>query len=149
MKSIKLKNDNYFDSSAIMHNRKNLKTEIENLKQVVLYNNSSGTNGNLTLSESCENFSYIEVFYQYGGTETFTNYDSTKIFSPNNKQINLSIVLAGSGGTNIQFKTSVYKISGKNMTLSNWYGDGTVNNNAATGVSKIAVIRIVRVIGYK
>ena len=123
--------------------------DLSSVTPVVLYNNTSGTTGNVTLSQSAANFSYLEIFYQYGGTDTYANYDSTKIFSPNNKQVNLTVVMAGSAGTNIQFKTSIYKISGTNMTLSNWYGDGQVNNNSNTSVSKNATIRVVRVLGYK
>ena len=115
----------------------------------VLYNDATGTTGTVTLSKSAANYNYLEIFYQVGGTEAYANYDSTRIFSPNNKQVNLTITLAGAAGNNIQFKTSVYKISGTSMTLSNWYAEGAVNNNAATRVSKNAEIRVVRVLGYK
>ena len=40
-------------------------------------------------------------------------------------------------------------INGTNMTLSNWYGNGNIANNAVSAVSKTAAIRIVRVVGYR
>jgi hypothetical protein len=116
---------------------------------VVLYNDATGTTGDLQLNETAANFSYIEIFYQYGGTAAFTSYNNTKVYSPNNKQACLSILLAGSAGTNMQVKTAIYSISGTSMTLSNWYGEGQINNSASSSTAKNAVIKVVRVEGYR
>lgn len=53
-KSIKLKNNNYWDSSSIVHNQKTLNT-ILNLKDVVLlYSNEEGLVANPSASFSCK-----------------------------------------------------------------------------------------------
>lgn len=57
-KSIKLENEIYLDSSGISHNRKRLS---EILNSTVLYENSSGTNGNISCSENISNFKYLNI----------------------------------------------------------------------------------------
>lgn len=55
---------------------------------VSLFDNSSGTSGNITLSESAANFDYIEIFF-YAANDRFRS--SVKIYSPNGKRASLQV----------------------------------------------------------
>lgn len=63
----------------------------EHFSGVELYNNTSGTNGNVTLSDSADNYNYIEIFF---GNSSKTKNDSTKVskglYSTTLKIINIS-----------------------------------------------------------
>lgn len=52
---------------------------------VSLFDNSSGTTGTVPLSESAANFSYLEVFFNYGER------DSIKIENPDGKSFTMTI----------------------------------------------------------
>ena len=102
-----------------------------------LYDNSSGTNGTVTLSETSANFSYIEIISQRGSNY----YSSGKIASPNGKTVNL---------TTSAFNTYVYLyskqvvISGTSITVGSaryWNKNGDTNTDDSN--------KIIKVIGYR
>lgn len=65
-KSIKLNNETYIDSSGVIHEKQTLDVildELEELKPTILYNNSNGSTGNITLNESINNFSAFCIFF--------------------------------------------------------------------------------------
>ena len=79
---------------------------------VLLYYNTSGSNGTITLNESVENFSYIEIFYcdnkgKSGGC--------FKLFDPHGKTICLSEIGA-STSTVTYIRRTTYTISGNTIT---------------------------------
>ncbi|MBR4723484.1 MAG: hypothetical protein IK072_01960, partial [Clostridia bacterium] len=54
----------------------------------VLYYNASGTNGTITLSEACENFQYIEIYFSGSAKASVKFYvDSEKTVDLNNYNI--------------------------------------------------------------
>lgn len=63
----------------------NIENAINNQAPVVLYNNSNGTTGTVTLSETSANFRMLEIFYSKGSIV----YQSVKVFSPNGKTVSL------------------------------------------------------------
>jgi hypothetical protein len=86
-KSIKLKDNNYIDSSGITHNRISLNNILNSLIPVVLYNNTAGTNGSITLAETAANFKYIDIFFR----DTSQNNDSyVRVYNPNGKRVQIS-----------------------------------------------------------
>lgn len=62
------------------------------LKPTSLYENSSGTNGTVTLSQTAANFVYLEIFYFDMNNGVIT---STKIWSPNGKAVSLEVTTKG------------------------------------------------------
>ena len=56
-------------------------SQVVNLLPVQLYNNTSGTTGTVTLSQSAANFTRLRVFFTTGNA----GYGSTEIWSPNGK----------------------------------------------------------------
>ena len=83
----------------------NLNNNFNELKPYVLYSNSTGSAGEITLSDSAENYSYIEVYGAASNTYTFQ-----KIKNPNNKKFNINLSYPQS---NLMIMLlSVYSITG-------------------------------------
>lgn len=110
-------------------------------KPVVLYNNSTGTTGTVTLSETSANFSTIKIFYRSSGG----GYNSVEIFEPNGKQVYL--ITNAVNPLVSYYQNKLVEINGISITNINYnqnaVGTGSVsssndNNN-----------RIIRVVGYK
>jgi hypothetical protein len=108
-----------------------------------LYNNSTGTNGTVTLSETVANFAYIEIFYKDQSSPS--EYSSVKIYSPNNKRANLLISTSNSELNGFWHKQKTVSISG--TSISNlWNCEWDSNNNVLQNYN---LIYIVRVDGYR
>lgn len=73
-----------------------------------LYDNATGTTGNVTLSETCANFDFIEIFYKKLNTDMCLY---TCVYSPNNKQPILYCVFSGTSGFALGVNTETIKIS--------------------------------------
>lgn len=112
-----------------------------------LYDNSSGTTGTVTLSESATNFTYIEIFYK---NTQYNYYNSMKIFSANGKICNLNTIHVFSNSGTAAIDSRKVKISGTSINNESGTDDdyGSLNtwNNS---ISKSNRISIVKVIGYR
>ena len=106
----------------------------------VLYNNSTGTYGNLTLSESAANFDYLEVYVAAG-----SRYSSTKVCDPNGKTVEVHI--HGGNSTNDWLFYGNWTVNGTamNCTINNTYShsDGAYTPNNTNEV------KIIKVVGYR
>lgn len=60
----------------------NIENAINELKPVVLYNNATGTTGNVTLSATTANFAYLDIFLAKEDWEYFI-----RVHSPNGKTV--------------------------------------------------------------
>ena len=124
--------------------------ELAGNKPVVLYDNASGTNGNITLSESAAKFDYIEIF---GGKldNGYGGYTSVKVMNPNGKKFTMSqmnYISADSGY--IQVVGYMARING--TTIEREFGgyfavDGT--NSIINYDANDKKFLIYRVIGYR
>ena len=111
------------------------------LKPSSLYDNSSGTTGTITLSETSANFAYLEIFY--GKSEI--GISSVKVYSPNGKKVCFS---------QSQYINATYqviskkgKISGTSITFSD---KGFMNRSmSALNVNAEDTILVYKVIGYR
>ena len=123
--------------------KKITKQGLEILAQKVLYENASGSNSNITLSDSAANYEYLEIFFR----DNDNNYNSVKVCSPNGKNVTL-ISQYNNGSNTIWFKIAICLISGNTMSLGNSVEVKLINNSSA-GIWKDNNIYITRVIGYK
>ena len=114
------------------------------LVPVSLYDNSSGTTGTVTLSETSANFNYLEVFYCDNNNRQF---QSKKILDPNNKSITLSAIEPSSDGKSLPTRASKYTISGATITYN--FATYGVIWSGGTNLEQTAYIKIVKVLGYK
>ena len=112
-----------------------------------LYENTSGSNGTITLSESVANFTYIEIFYfnkEYG------TYSSVQVYSPNNKKVNLHTSNVFSGDKTAMIDSRKIKISGTSISneegTNNDYGSLNTWNNSISAYNRMYITKI---IGYR
>ena len=104
-----------------------------------LYDNSSGTTGTITLSESAANFNSIDIIYN--------NNCTSRVYSPNNKNVALFDMGADVYST-IYFNQNTINISGNTITVT-----GNLMAYASNGTTMTTqqsnTINIKKIIGYK
>lgn len=126
-------------------------------KPVVLYNPEDATDGNVTLSDSAANYSYLEIFYR--NNLMFNDHylrNSVKISSPNERSIVATITEPDVDGSRIKIKTASYFINGTQIIKENSVyaiiksGETTVYTGKVNDqVSTNNQILIYKVLGYK
>lgn len=110
-------------------------------KPISLYNNSSGTTGTVTLSQSVANFTYIEVYYK----DDWNYCGMTKVYSANGKTALLvSNRISSSDGAFI--KSRNVKLSGTQI-ITEYNGNWASWNNSVSDTK--TYISIYKVNGYK
>lgn len=121
---------------SVVNNNAN---ELINLQAVELF--SGTTADTVTLSDSAENYSYLEIFF-----EGANNFSSVKVFEPNNKNVYL---ISGwlNNNTNGNIKIANVNISGISITKINYSAISYSANSIATNEENGITIR--KVIGYK
>ena len=107
----------------------------------VLYNNASGTAGAVTLADSAENYTYLEIFYRSSGDNAC---GSVKVFSPNNKLVHLGAIHYIADYDYAKF--ALVSVSGSMITFSQNY-QITLKSNGSVYSAKNAIF-ITRVVGY-
>ena len=119
-------------------------------KPKTLYNNSSGTTGTVTLSETAANFNYLEVFYCDNNSK---EHRSIKIANPNGKTITLDTIEPYEADKNMYIRTTSYTINNTSITvkayiyMNFWKFSGS--DNCGVNVERSNYIKIIKVIGYK
>lgn len=107
----------------------------------VLYNNANGTAGTVTLSDSAENYTYLEIFYRSSGDNAC---GSVKVFSPNGKLVHLGTIHYIADYDYAKF--ALVSVSGSMITFSQNY-QITLKNNGSVYSAENAIY-ITRVVGY-
>lgn len=114
-----------------------------NTDEYVLYENSSGSNGTITLAAAASHYRYLEIYF------TDNNGKSggyAKVWSPNGKTVCLQITEASA---TIYSRQTMYTISGTSFTPDTTNASYFRINSAGTVSTSIGTnyIKIVRVIG--
>lgn len=107
----------------------------------VLYSSANGTAGTVTLSDSVENYTYLEIFYRSSGDNAC---GSVKVFSPNGKLVHLGTVHYIADYDYAKF--ALVNVSGSMITFSQNY-QITLKSNGSTYSAENAIY-ITRVVGY-
>lgn len=140
-----------YDNSVNIGNLTNLNTteknnlvgainEVHDLKPVILYNNTSGTTSNITnLNDDVSNYSYLEIFYKYLGTE-----NSTKI---SGKVASLITHYMNDNQTYLQYKTVTF--SGTTMTVNNYQQWSNIWGTSDVSAMNQNNILVTKILGYK
>lgn len=121
------------------------------LGEKILYDNSSGTAGTVTLSESAANFSYLEIFYY---SSRYNDKYSARISTPNGNTINLSsfrVFPRSNTAVGMSRKvhingTSIY--SNTASELHDEFGEWWSYANVIDGGNKNSIF-IYKVVGYR
>lgn len=117
-------------------------TEWADINGQVLYDNSTGTNGTVTLSDSAVNYDYMDIFYR----DNDQTCSSVRVYNPDNKHVDISTI--SRWGNALYIKQKRITISGNKIT------NGNTTEVSFTTAPKIAIstsannIYITRVIAY-
>lgn len=130
-------------------NLNQMQTNIENainlLKPVALYNNTSGTTGNVTLNETSANFEYLEIFFG-DSAGNLPAYSSVKVYNPNGKRVSTTIgERESASASNIRLNVRTLTISGTSINVES-YQVNYVNDGGSYHVNEQ---KIYRVLGYR
>lgn len=114
----------------------------------VLFESSSGETGNITLSDSTENYEYIDIFFRNDGY----NYSSVRVYKPNGLRVNLISMTQNNSGTykGIYFRNKIVEII-KN-TITNYSSSQffiTGDNTCGLNLDASGLTYITKVIGYR
>lgn len=107
----------------------------------VLYNSANGTAETVTLTDSAENYTYLEIFYRSSGDNAC---GSVKVFSPNGKLVHLGTIHYIADYDYAKF--ALVSVSGSMITFSQNY-QITIKSNGSTYSAENAIY-ITRVVGY-
>lgn len=107
----------------------------------VLYSSANGTAGTVTLSDSAENYTYLEIFYRSSGDNAC---GSVKVFSPNGKLVHLGTIHYIADYDYAKF--ALVSVSGSMITFSQSY-QITLKSNGSVYSAENAIY-ITRVVGY-
>lgn len=113
------------------------------MKPTNLYNNTSGTTGNITLSQTSANFAYLEIFFGKGEI----GMSSVKVQSPNGKKVCLSQGQFVPNGSVFQNVSKMGTISGTSITFSKTGYGNVYPGGYETGTEN--QIYVYRVDGWK
>lgn len=126
------------------NNEKSLAVNGIDITPIVLYDNPSGTTGNITLSDSAANYSCLEIFYE---KET---QDAVKVLNPNGQEVVLSLNYYYRTANTFQIVEKTINISADSITVNtNQSYFVNIINNAVPTTSTENQIRIIKVVGYK
>lgn len=107
----------------------------------VLYSSANGTAGTVTLSDSAENYTYLEIFYRSSGDNAC---GSVKVFSPNGKLVHLGTIHYIADYDYAKF--ALVNVSDSMITFSQNYKI-TLKSNGSVYSAENAIF-ITRVVGY-
>ncbi|MEI3507831.1 MAG: hypothetical protein V8R01_01660 [Bacilli bacterium] len=142
-KAIKLQDDNYIDSSGVVHNRVPLN---EILKPIVLYDNNTGEKS-VVLSQEVTDFKRIDVISKQTSYNN-TTYHTTTVYEPNDKNFTIQVINPVSANKGYYFVISAYQIRNKNITrIDNINYKMEIESSGHWYIADSLVI--IKVIGYK
>lgn len=126
---------------GILQNESDINATNVKMVGTILYDNPTGSRDAIQLSQSAENYDYLEIFYRSNDNQ----YASTKIDSPNGKLA--SLIVNFSSSQYAYFKTKLISISGRDITNSA-YSEVRLGASGNT-FNESNNIYITKIIGYK
>ena len=119
--------------------KSNLVNAINSNIPKVLYESSNGSNGNIILSDSIANYTYVEVFYRNNDN----NYNSKKFYNINGKNVVLDSYYSSS--TDMVWKQQTRSFNGKQFNVISNAECSALSLNVKTGINTYVTL----VLGYK
>lgn len=125
------------------------RTNLEVLTAVVLYNNSSGTQGTVSLSDYTSGYSYLEIYYM--DLDRTVSHYCVRVDSPRGLDVGLTgaSYISGTSYNGYYAYTSQIHVSDTSLTWRSNKNGYFYNENGTRGDSPGNKISITRVVGYK
>lgn len=146
MEKINFKNLPDTSTPINAENLNQIQNNMENaVNGYVLYDNTDGSNENITLSDSVANYEYIEIYYSTTGN---IRGGYTKIYQPNNINCDLSIIEQAGAQTDIT--RTRYYINNNIISLNVEYaGYVHISGTSISSTLGTNYLKITRVVGYR
>lgn len=142
--------EEYVESEIYILNSNDVYEKFEENKnsERVLFENSDGVIGDITLIENITNYSYIEIYYkQNDGT-----YGYTKCVARNNAHIDLTVNHITNNGYANSFSSrtiNIYNNTIKTLNTNRYISGNITSDNNLSGTTATNNIYITKVVGYK
>ena len=130
--------------SNILNAIKKLNSKINDLQGKILYENTSGTTGTVTLSDSSSNYKYLEIFYRSNDDL----YGSIKVSNPNGKNIVIVSAIPHNNSNNCYLKSTSLNINSNKITVNSYSEVALKSNGELTVDTDKNCIYITKVLGY-
>lgn len=117
------------------------------ISRKVLYANTSGGAGTITLNESAANFTLLAIIHGCGANSN--ELSSELVYSPNGKTVNLKSILFASDGSSVTLRARNVKISGTSIATSGKAFQATIYKGGYDKTENANLLPIVAVIGVK
>lgn len=129
-----------------------IRTSLSVMSQTSLYDNSSGSTGTITLSESIANFQVIEIFFWIESVSTWKN--SVRVWNGGSSSISVSLTqnCGGTASGNIRMRVFAgnLDIDGTSLTRSrNVRAYITGTNTTIAEEMTTDIPKIYKIVGYK
>lgn len=121
------------------------RTNLEVMKAYTLYENSSGTQSTITLSDSSANYEYIEIYFR----DNSSCCEFSKVYNPNGVAITLSTIKVSSNYDRVWIKPSVISISENTITFTIEACRATLMKSNEITITNTSNIWICKIVGYK
>lgn len=118
----------------------------EKIDGSILYSNNTGTTGTVTLSQSCENFKRICVYYGYSGIKSYATFDVS--VSLGSGCVNISVGYISSPFDQYYFRSALIYLNPTTITFSR-NTTMYVNIGGGNGLKRDEMLSIFKVVGYK
>lgn len=122
-------------------NKDNLVNSINSLTSYTLFENSQGTNNSITLSDSKDNYTYLELFYNGNNGSA----SSVKMDAQNENKVNL--FTANYYNSTLYIQNETIQIEGNTIARGTKV-ETALKNNTAVSIYSTSIF-ITKVIGYK
>lgn len=113
-------------------------------REKVLYNNTSGTNATITLSENYTNFTYLEVFYGNASSGK----DLMSSCKVQTDKSSFETIIYRRSGNNLYINTATWKLGSSNKLTPADQAQTQVTASGAT-FTTVSNVYIYRVVGYR
>lgn len=121
------------------------RTNLEVWKEYSLYNNSSGTTGTITLSDTYTNYKKILVYFNDNGV-----YNTATLYPGMGTKVGLHTAYLYTSGSGWYLHTTLLSFSGKSVSFSrNGLAQHNTNPAIVVTLSSDAGIRVNKIVGYK
>lgn len=114
---------------------------------VTLYENSSGSNGTITLNETSANFSKIEIHARLNNDDVKA-YFSAEFDQPDGKKVVVATIFPDTAWSYMGYEGLIYQINGTTMTVTD-KGSCHMYQGSANNFTHDSAVVITKVIGYK
>ncbi|MBQ6498071.1 MAG: hypothetical protein IJI58_05095 [Bacilli bacterium] len=138
-----LGNDTKINANVIALKDKNDNGYTLDGEKVILYNDSTGTNGNITLEDNIENYRFYEIYFSREGN----NYSSIRMST--DFLTNIQLLVAVYLGNITRLYTDSITISGTSLTRNYSRYINFPDSPATYNVGANTGLLIYKVIGYK